>query len=164
MINADVKQTHRVVIPDDDDALDLYTDRLMGFCADVATPRRIADPDASVHLRSRMCGSTVTIDVQLNAKRHVEAFGYEVKACSLGSAATAILAKHAVGSDAQTLAAVRDAVRTILSGADEIDIPEGWEDIAVLAPARDTRSRHSAIMIAFDAASEAVSKAGEKTT
>jgi len=160
MINSADSQTHRITIPDDDEALELYTDRLMAFCHDVAAPRRLETPDASVNLRSRMCGSTVTIDVRLDDDARVADLGFDVHACSLGSAATAILAKHAVGSDATTLAAVRDAVRAMLSGDEEIEVPDGWDDIAVLAPARDTRSRHSAIMIAFDAANQAVVKAG----
>ena len=164
MINAATPRSHRIALPDDDDALELYTERLMAFCHDVAAPRRLNAPDASVHMRSRLCGSTVTIDVTMDPEDRVADLGFDVHACSLGSAATAILAKHAVGSDAGTLAAVREAVRSMLDGAEEIEVPDGWDDIAVLAPARDTRSRHSAIMIAFDAANKAVAEAGASSS
>ena len=162
MTDAASHAAHPIVLPDDDEALDLYTERLMAFCREVAVPRRLDRPDASAHLRSRMCGSTVTIDVALDEGERVSDLGFDVHACSLGSAAAAIVARHAVGSDAATVAAVRNAVRAILDGASEIAVPAGWEDIAVLAPARDTRSRHSAIMIAFDAANEAVKRAVRK--
>ena len=148
-----------VSIPDDDDALELYSEKLVGLCADVAKPRRLDHPDGTAHLRSRLCGSTVTIDVALDGDNRVADLGFEVKACSLGSAATAILARHAVGATAESLAQVRDAVQAMLSGAESIDLPDGWDEIAVLAPARDVRSRHSAIMIVFDAANQAIAKA-----
>lgn len=154
-----------VSIPDDDDALELYSEKLVSLCADVAAPRRLDVPDGSAHLRSRLCGSTVTIDVALADDGTVADLGFEVKACSLGSAATAILARHATGADRETLEAVRDAVKAMLDGADAIDIPEGWDDILILAPARDVRARHSAIKIVFDAAVEAMAKAtGERAS
>lgn len=149
----------QVSIPDDDDALELYSEKLVGLCADVSRPRRLEKPDGSAHLRSRLCGSTVTIDVALDGQGRVADLGYEVRACSLGSAATAILARHAVGADAEALGRVRDGVQAMLSGAERIDLPDGWDEVALLAPARDVRSRHSAIMIVFDAAKEALAKA-----
>lgn len=149
----------QVSIPDDDDALDLYSEKLIELCADVSAPRRLDHPDGSAHLRSRLCGSTVTIDVKLDEDSRVADLGFDVKACSLGSAATAILARHAVGASAEALTQVRDAVRSMLSGAETIDLPDGWDEIAVLAPARDVRARHSAIMIVFDAATDAVRNA-----
>ncbi|RVU38030.1 iron-sulfur cluster assembly scaffold protein [Hwanghaeella grinnelliae] len=159
MTTRDKVELLTVSIPDDDDALELYSEKLVGLCATVATPRRLDHPDGSAHLRSRLCGSTVTIDVALDGENRIADLGFEVKACSLGSAATAILARHAKGADGETLGKVRDAVQSMLSGAETIDLPDGWEEITVLAPARDVRSRHSAIMIVFDAANEAIAKA-----
>lgn len=149
----------QVSIPDDDDALELYSEKLVGLCADVSSPRLLKKHDGSAHLRSRLCGSTVTIDVTLDAEGRIADLGFEVKACSLGSAATAILARHAKGADLQTLEQVRDAVNAMLAGADTLDLPDGWEEIMVLAPARDVRARHSAIKIVFDAAVQAVRQA-----
>lgn len=155
----DKKELLQVSIPDDDDALELYSEKLVALCAGVSKPHRLTDPDGSAHLRSRLCGSTVTIDVALDDRKRVADLGFDVKACSLGSAATAILARHAKGADREALGKVRDAVKAMLAGSERIEVPEGWEEIAVLAPARDVRARHSAIMIVFDAASKAVENA-----
>ena len=151
----------QVSIPDDDDALELYSEKLVALCADVSKPRRLAKPDGSAQLRSRLCGSTVTIDVVLDREKRVADLGFDVRACSLGSAATAILARHARGADHAALETVRDAVQAMLAGSETIEVPDGWEDVAILAPARDVRSRHSAIMIVFDAAAKAVADALE---
>ncbi len=149
----------QVSIPDDDDALELYSEKLVALCADVSEPRRLEKPDGSAHLRSRLCGSTVTIDVALDEEERVTDLGYDIKACSLGSAATAILARHAKGADRAALDQIRVAVQAMLSGSGAIEVPDGWEEVAILAPARDVRSRHSAIMIVFDAAAKAVEEA-----
>lgn len=148
----------RLDIPDDDDTLELYTGRLMALCAEVTGPSRLPQPDCSVSKRSRLCGSTVTIDFRFDTAGSVAAIGYDVKACSLGTAAAAIMARHAVGSTADELKSVRGAVRALLDGAASVDAPAGWDDIGMLAPARDVRSRHSAIMIVFDAAAEAAER------
>ena len=148
-----------ITIADDDDTLELYTQQLMDLCAEARRPNRLAGADATVSKRSRLCGSTIALDLSLGSDDRVNALGYEVAACSLGTAATAILNRHAVGSTLGDLQQARQAVIEMLGGAPVISPPAGWDEIGMLAPARDIQSRHSAIKIVFDAVCEAAEQA-----
>src|SRR5574337_58105 len=65
--------------------------------------RRLPVPPAdSVTLQDTTCASQVTLDARFEQDRLVE-LGYRVRACSLGQATTAILARRAPGLDGGTL-------------------------------------------------------------
>ena len=144
----------------DDAALALYTERLMELNKAATTPRRLAQPDGSARRRSRLCGSTVTVDIALTPEgERVAEIGFAVQACSLGTAATAILAQNGAGADLDALTKMRDGVKDYLAGASPLaDLPD-WNDIATLAPARDVKPRHRAVEIPFEAAVEAMERA-----
>src|SRR5262245_30352707 len=77
-------------------------------------------------------------------------FGHDVKACALDQAASSIMARHVVGSQADELRNIREAVRKMLkeNGAP----PAGkWADIALLEPVRDYKARHASTLLTFDA-------------
>ena len=82
-------------------------------------------------------------------------FSHEVKACALGQASSAIIARHVVGSKATYLRYLREIVLRMLkeNGAP----PAGkWADIAVLEPVRDYKARHASTMLTFDAVTDAI--------
>jgi hypothetical protein len=80
---------------------------------------------------------------------------HQVKACALGQASSSIMARNVVGSKADELRDLREAVRRMLkeNGAP----PSGkWADIAVLEPVRDYKARHASTMLTFDAVTAAI--------
>ena len=132
----------------------VYNQRILELAAQIPRVGRLAAPDASATAHSKLCGSTVTVDVTLSDGK-VADFAHEVKACALGQAASSIMARNIVGSTPQELRALRETVRKMLkeNGAP----PEGkWEEIAILEPVRDFKSRHASTLLTFDAVVDAI--------
>jgi NifU-like protein involved in Fe-S cluster formation len=133
---------------------DVYNKRILELAADIPLLERLAQPDATAKAHSRLCGSTVTVDVSMEGDV-VTRFGHEVKACALGQASSSIMARHVVGSTAQELRQVREQARAILK--DSAEPPDGkWADLAVLVPVRDYKARHASTMLTFDAVVDAI--------
>jgi NifU-like protein involved in Fe-S cluster formation len=132
----------------------VYNQRILELAAQIPRVGRLKAPDASATAHSKLCGSTVTVDVTLSDGK-VTDFAHEVKACALGQAASSIMARNIVGSTPQELRDLREIVRKMLkeNGAP----PEGkWGDIALLEPVRDFKSRHASTLLTFDAVVDAV--------
>ena len=113
---------------DMDPMVDLYHNRVLELAADIPNVGALADAHGSATKVSRICGSTVRVDVKLEADGETVAdIAVDPKACALGQAATAILAEHAVGATHAELVKVRDALRAMLK--DGAEPPQGrfWE-------------------------------------
>ena len=104
---------------------------------------------------SRLCGSTVTIDLKMDGDK-VTDFAHEVKACALGQASSSIMARNIVGSTAQELRDLREGVRKMLKENGAPPAEGKWADIAVLEPVRDYKARHASTMLTFDAVVDAI--------
>ena len=133
---------------------DIYNKRILELAADIPRLGRLDAPDASATAHSKLCGSTVTVDVTMRDGA-VTDFAHDVRACALGQASSSIMARHIIGSTPDELRSLRETVRRMLkeNGAP----PDGkWEDIAVLEPVRDFRARHASTLLTFDAVVDAV--------
>jgi len=135
---------------------DIYNARILTLAAEIPRIGRLASPDATATAHSRLCGSTVTVDIVMDGDR-VADFAHEVKACALGQASSSIMARNVVGSTAAELRALRDQVRAMLK--EHGSPPSGrWADVAVLEPVRDYKARHASTLLTFDAVVEAIGK------
>ncbi len=133
---------------------DLYSRRILELAADIPHVGRLPDPDASATARSKLCGSTVTVDLKLDGNV-VAAFAQDVKACALGQASSSIMGRHVVGSTVEELRDIRDAANRLLKAGGEA--PQGkWADLKVLEPLRDYKARHASILLTFDAVVDAL--------
>ncbi len=133
---------------------DVYNKRILELAANIPLLERLPAPDATARAHSRLCGSTVTVDLTMEGDV-VTGFGHDVKACALGQASSSIMARHVVGSTAEELRRVREQARAILK--EEADPPEGkWADLAVLVPVRDYKARHASTLLTFDAVVDAI--------
>ena len=81
---------------------DVYNAKILGFAGNIGRIGRLANPDATATAHSKLCGSTVTIDLKMN-DGVVTDFGHVVKACALGQASSSIMASHVVGATADEL-------------------------------------------------------------
>lgn len=103
--------------------------------------------------RSRSCGSTIEIGLSLDSGGKLAALGLKPHACAVGQAAASIFAKNAVGRDEADIRAARAAVAQWLVGDGK---PPDWPDVRLLDRARDYPARHGAILLAWDAALDAL--------
>ena len=71
----------------DDPLASLYHDRIRTLAAAVRNDRRLEGADLSLTQVSPLCGSRVTLDIALDAALRIKAFGWRVRACTLGAAA-----------------------------------------------------------------------------
>jgi NifU-like protein involved in Fe-S cluster formation len=133
---------------------DIYNARILEFAGNIPRIGRLAEPDASATAHSRLCGSTVTVDLKLDGDK-VSDFAHEVKACALGQASSSIMARHVVGASAGELRAVRETMRRMLK--ENGPPPEGrFGDLKFLEPVRDYKARHASTMLTFDAVVDAI--------
>ncbi|MGL4261278.1 MAG: iron-sulfur cluster assembly scaffold protein [Afipia sp.] len=133
---------------------DIYNKKIIELAGNIPRLGRLADPDASATAHSKLCGSTVKVDVKMQ-DGVVSDFAHDVKACALGQASSSIMARHVIGSNAAELRELRETVRKMLkeNGAP----PQGkWSDVAMLEPVRDYKARHASTLLTFDAVVDAV--------
>jgi NifU-like protein involved in Fe-S cluster formation len=133
---------------------DVYNAKILGFAGNIGRTGRLERPDASATAHSKLCGSTVTIDIAMK-DGVVTDFAHVVKACALGQASSSIMAQHIVGASAEELRAVRETMLKMLkeNGAP----PQGrFEDLKYLEPVRDYKARHNSTMLTFDAVVDAI--------
>lgn len=139
---------------------DIYNSKILAFAGNIGRLGRLENPDASATAHSKLCGSTVTVDLQMK-DGVVTDFAHVVKACALGQASSSIMAQHVVGSTAEELRAVREVMLRMLkeNGAP----PEGrFEDLKYLEPVRDYKARHASTMLTFDAVVDAIGQIEKK--
>jgi SUF system NifU family Fe-S assembly protein len=134
---------------------DVYNKRIIELAGTIPRIGRLQDPGASATAHSRLCGSTVTVDLKMDGDT-VTDFAHEVKACALGQASSSIMARNVIGSKAEELRSLRETVRKMLKENGEPPHQGKWADIAVLEPVRDYKARHASTMLTFDAVVDAI--------
>ena len=133
---------------------DIYNGKILELAGNIPRIGRLAEPDATARAHSRLCGSTITVDLKI-ADGRVSDFAHDVKACALGQASSSIMARNVVGSTPDELRDLRQTVRRMLK--DDGEPPQGrWADLKYLQPVREYRARHASTMLTFDAVVDAV--------
>ena len=133
---------------------DIYNRRVLELAADIPRLGRLPSPDASARAHSRLCGSTVVVDLVVRDGR-VADFAHDVKACALGQASSSLMARHVVGATAEELLALRETMTRMLK--ENGPPPNGkWAEFAVLEPVRSYRARHASTLLTFDAVADAL--------
>jgi NifU-like protein involved in Fe-S cluster formation len=139
----------------------LYNTAILRLAASIPHQARLPAPQASVVKVSPVCGSRVTVDINLGPDGRVLHFGQEVRACALGQAAASLFGAHVIGRSPAELAAARDALTAFLAG--NADAPGDWPGLELFAPARPHTARHGSIRLAFEAGAEAAAAAARLT-
>lgn len=129
---------------------DIYSDQLLEAAASLPPADRLANPDATASKTSKVCGSTVTVDVAFDGGE-IREFAIDAKACALGQAAAAVVARHAVGLTAARAERLRGHLSALLAGdGHELDDPAA-ADFAPFAALMAYPQRHASVMLAIEA-------------
>ena len=139
---------------------EIYNRRVLELAADIPRLDRLANPDATAKAHSRLCGSTVTVDLCLTDGK-VSDFAHDVRACALGQAASSLMARHVIGATPEELQELRDTMFAMLKSGGTA--PSGkWADFAVLEPVKTYKARHASTMLTFEAVMDALGQIAAK--
>jgi NifU-like protein involved in Fe-S cluster formation len=135
---------------------DLYSQSILELAAAMPRTARLAAPQATARAHSKLCGSTVTIDLAMEGDV-VTDYGQSVKACLLGQSAASVMGREVIGASAAELRAVGAAMRKMLKEGGPP--PQGkWGDLAMLEPVRNYKARHASTLLVFDAVEDAIAQ------
>ncbi|TYC65373.1 iron-sulfur cluster assembly scaffold protein [Stappia sp. BW2] len=133
---------------------DIYNAKILDFAGNIPRVGRLGQPDASAKAHSKLCGSTVIVDLCMK-DGVVTDFAHDVKACALGQASSSIMARNIIGASGAELREVQKSMRAMLKEGG--DAPSGrFEDLKFLEPVREYKARHASTMLTFDAVVDAL--------
>ncbi len=139
---------------------DIYNQRIFELAAAIPRAERLDRPDASARAHSKLCGSTIEIELKLDGGR-ISDFGQTVKACLLGQASASIVGREIVGASPAEFRSVAAAMRRMLK--ENGPRPEGrWADLGLLQPVKDYPHRHASTLLVFDAVERALDEIGAR--
>ncbi|MEM7300349.1 MAG: iron-sulfur cluster assembly scaffold protein [Pseudomonadota bacterium] len=135
---------------------DVYNARILEYAGNIPLTDRLEAPEATAKAHSKLCGSTVTVDINLDGDTIAD-YAHDVKACALGQASSSIVATKVIGATTQEVRDARDAMYKMLK--EEGLVPSGrFEDLKYFEPVRDYKARHASILLVFDALDSAISE------
>ena len=133
---------------------DVYNGKILEFAGNIGRIGRLENPDATAKAHSKLCGSTVTVDVRVADDRVVD-YAQDVKACALGQSSASIVSRNVVGQRTDDLRALRTTMHAMLK--ENGPAPEGdFADLKFLEPVREYRARHASTLLVFDALVDAL--------
>ncbi|MCK7614546.1 iron-sulfur cluster assembly scaffold protein [Roseibium sediminicola] len=133
---------------------DIYNAKILEFAGNIPRIGRLEHPDASAKAHSKLCGSTVVVDLAMK-DGVVTDFAHDVKACALGQASSSIMAQNIIGASAAELRGVQKTMRAMLKEGGEP--PTGrFADLKFLEPVREYKARHASTLLTFDAVVDAL--------
>jgi len=139
------------------DLSDLYSEKILEIAGNQPIPGRLADADASARRVSRVCGSTIEVDIRVMAGV-ITGYGHEIQACALGQTSAAVVATNVVGTSVEEFRRVRDEMTAMLKADGPPPAGERWGDLKYLQPVREYRPRHTSTLLVFDAVCDALDK------
>jgi NifU-like protein involved in Fe-S cluster formation len=139
---------------------EIYNTKLLELAAHIPLVERLSEPDASATAHSKLCGSTVSIDLKMSGDT-VSGYGQTVKACLLGQATASIVARHLIGATSQEVREAAAQMRRMLK--ENGHAPGGrFAELALMEPVRHYKARHGSVLLTFDALETAIAEIEQK--
>ena len=132
----------------------LYTQKILKLTTEIPRIGRIDKADKIVSIRSPICGSSVTIYIN-KKKGEISDFKQEIRACALGQASASILASNIIGINYSKICELHKSVQDMLEKGSSPP-PPPFSNYELLRPASEFKNRHASIMLALNAAKEAL--------
>ncbi len=143
---------------DAESLISLYTEALIALSAEANKAVRLPQADVRGEAVSPICGSKVMVELTLKDGR-VTGFGYELEACALTKSVVAVMKSAIMGKTYSEIARAGEQLQAMLEGGEP---PTGdWARLEMLRPVTDYRSRHSSILLPFEAVEKALKEKGK---
>ena len=138
---------------------DVYNSKILEFAGNIGRIGRLSAPDASAKAHSKLCGSTIVVDLKVEGGEIVD-YAHDVKACALGQASSAIVAANIIGATVTEMQQVRLEMQQMLKEGGSP--PERrFADLKYLQPVKDHKARHASTLLVFDAVVDALNQVKE---
>ena len=136
----------------------LYDDPIMKLARAATGSGVLESPQASATADNPLCGDRVTVQLTLEAGR-IGRLAHRVRGCALCQAAASMIGSHAPGASPAEIAATRETLRRLLK---ERAAPpaDAWPEVQAFAPVAEHKSRHTCVLLPFDAVAKAAGAAG----
>jgi NifU-like protein involved in Fe-S cluster formation len=136
---------------------DLYSSKLLSLSANISHLGALDAAQGRSTKHARLCGSVVKAEIMVR-DGVVADFAQDVKACALGQASAAVLGRGIIGASLEDVTMARDGLRVLLAG-ENVRFETRFADLVIFEGVRDYKARHASVMLAFEAASEALEQA-----
>ena len=137
--------------------MDLYTNNILELASTIPITTRLKQPDVTVTKRTAICGSSITLDLNISDTK-ISEIGLDIKACALGQASACIFLTHAVGTDIKIISELRKNLKMFLDKGSFL-IKEPFAEYKYFEPAQKVPYRHDSVLLILDASIEALQKA-----
>ncbi len=139
---------------------DLYSSKILELSTNIKNIGEITNLDEkefSVSTKvSKICGSKIGLALKYNAEQDIVTdFIINPKACALGQASAAILSQSLIGAKKNEVLKARDALFEMLKNGGKVPLNR-FADLAYLEAVQDYPMRHASVMLAWNAAVEAI--------
>lgn len=139
-----------MVIIMSNDLKEFYYNEIKRLASVTRIDKRLEDPEFSIIKKSKICGSTVTIDANIDSSGLISSIGYRTRSCTLAMASTAILFEEGIGCGKEELSKTAMQLNEKLLG-NEICFSEKWHKLNFFEIAKTMKQRHSSILLPFEA-------------
>ena len=139
---------------------DLYQAEIIARARAGALDSRLDPHDVRATIDNPLCGDRVMLDLRL-ADGVISVIGHRTRGCALCQAASETLRRCVVGATGAIAQNGRAQMQAYLTAAGTLD--GRWAAFDAFDPVRRHPSRHSCVLLPFDALVEALSGIGRQT-
>ena len=142
------------------DLIKLYSGKILKMAAEPIYRERLSKPDASVTKKSPLCGSAITVDINVESGV-ITHYGQDVRACALGQASSTIIGNAIVGRSLTEVQKAYEELSEMLKNNGPTP-SKPFEELYILQPASEYKNRHASILLAIEATLAAFQQIEEK--
>ena len=142
--------------------MDLYTNNILELASNIPVTTRLKQPDVTVTKRTAICGSSITLDLNISNCK-ISEVGLDIKACALGQASACIFLTHAIGTNIDIITELRKNLKTFLDTGTFL-IKEPFTRYRYFEPAQKVPYRHDSVLLILDASIDALQKVSSLKT
>ena len=143
-------------MPSETELIKLYSDKILQMAAKPIYRERLSEPDASATKRSPLCGSAVSVDINVESGV-ISHYGQDVRACALGQASSTIVGKAIIGRSFTEVKKAYEELSDMLKNNGPTP-SEPFDDLYMLQPASEYKNRHASILLPLEATLAAFQK------